>query len=673
MSTIQQLASGLAGAIGCDFQSGQNRLIFVEYGGKLSRLDLFPAAAIVSSGTTTLNGTWMFDLETGVAGGGPPNADIWWEQKTAVVRDMAPQGSARIVNLGVVDFNSLTPASLKSLPYSTTPIDGNNDATNKLVTGDVFAVLTNQGNYAKVKVVNYGYNLQIQWVTFHFASAYAVLGTGYLQPEDVKLSADNLHVYVTERAGNLLRVSLVAANRAAATVVSTGMTAPQQMALDEAHNAAYVVEYAPIGRLWRIDLTSGAKTAVISNLNNAVGLVLTPDLQYAYISEQTTGPDQGRVSRFRLSDGSRQPLKTGLTAPFFLNWSDDGFSSIFLPERDPANRVSLINVATATVQVIATGVPVRPSSAAVTHPGEILLCSDQVIESIDFALALQPAGPLLMGIGFIPFDKVTGAGKADTTVDPTYFYQVKDTPFGGTLPLMVNHLRAFNDGASYYRVKVDGVVRMDSWTDEKWNGTTYVAQTTAPVNVAGQPGYYPVHPLNELFLWMNPSLGSLMDSTSLSDALHTLVLEFVNGAGVLIETSAPLTILVDNSSCVATLSSPILNAHTADPTCGFLQYVAKNADLVQMGLTASHPHNFATFSFTLVKGVNPVTLPAVPPTNGPVSVVVSPISGTVAALMGPCTIAGFAEFLYVAATANNGWGRQSQYDASAATAFVLAP
>ena len=41
--------------------------------------------------------------------------------------------------------------------------------------------------------------------------------------------------------------------------------------------------------------------------------------------------------------------------------------------------------------------------------------------------------------------------------------------------------------------------------------------------------------------------------------------------------------------------------------------------------------------------------------------------------MGPCTVAGFAEYLYVAATANNGWGRQSQYDASAAVAFVLAP
>jgi DNA-binding beta-propeller fold protein YncE len=86
------------------------------------------------------------------------------------------------------------------------------------------------------------------------------------------------------------------------------MTAPQQIALDEAHNAVYVVEYAASGNLYRIDLTSGVKTSIISTLNFPVGLVLSADLQYAYVSEQTTGPDKGRVSRFSLSGGARVPL-----------------------------------------------------------------------------------------------------------------------------------------------------------------------------------------------------------------------------------------------------------------------------------------------------------------------------------------------------------------------------
>src|SRR5215471_3984653 len=269
MVTQTQLVSGRGGAIGCDFRRAQNQLVFVEYSGKLSVLNLFRTATTVSSGTAILKGTFCFDFDTGTESvpGNPlaPPFDVFWEQQTAVLRRMAAINPAQIVNLGIVDFNSITADTLASLTYSTNPIDGNNDATNQLAAGDVFAVRTNQGNYAKVQVVSYGYNLQIQWVTYQLASPYVVLGTGYQQPEDVKASIDGTHVYVTERTGDLLKVQLASANRSAATVVSSGMAAPQQLFLDEAHNAAYVVEYAPSGKLWRINLTSGNKTAILSN------------------------------------------------------------------------------------------------------------------------------------------------------------------------------------------------------------------------------------------------------------------------------------------------------------------------------------------------------------------------------------------------------------------------
>lgn len=673
MSSPTQLVSGLGGAIGSDFRSAQNQLIFVEYDtGKLSSLSLFPSSTIVKQGTTTLKGTFLLDLDTGVQGGTGPGEDIWWDQQTVVLRQMVPQNSAQIINLGVVNFSAITAANLQNLTYSTTPIPGNNNATNKLVTGDVFAVKTTSGNYAKVQVVTYGYDIVIHWVTYHLNSGYTVLGTGYTNPEDVKLSADGIHAYVTERAGNLLRVALTSADRSAATAVASGLTAPQEIALDEAHNAAYVVEYDAAGRLTRIDLTGGTKSAIISGLNNPVGLVLSSDLQYAYISEQTTGPDSGRVSAFLLSNGSRQTIVAGLTAPFFLRWLDATQSSLLVPERDPANRIDLINISAMTYQVIASGVPARPSSVALPNPSQMLVCSDQVINLYSLSPVPQPTGPLLIGIGFIPFDKVIASGVADTTVDPTYFYQVKDTPFGGTLPLMVNYQRAANDGAAYYRVEVDGNVRSDSWTDERWNGTAYVAHPTVPATVGGKSGCYPVHPVSELFLWMNPSLGSLMDSTNLPTAspnTHTILLDFLDAFGNHLEYSTPLTILVDNLPCVAALDPVTLNGTPAD-ACGILTY-AKTTDTVTMGFTASQPNSDATFSLSLIRGVTGVTLPAVPPTSGPVSAVSSPITDTVGDLLGGCTIAGFALYLYVAATANNGWGRQSQYDASAAQAFVL--
>jgi hypothetical protein len=672
MTSQTQLVSGLGAAIGCSFRSAANQLVFVEYsGGKLSRLNLFAPAAVVSKGTTVLKGTYTFDLDTGTQGGVGPGNDIWWEQMTAVARQMVPQGTARIVNLGVVDFNAVTSDGLQTLTYGTAPIPGNNDPTNNLVNGDVFAVLTNQGNYAKVHVLAYGYDLNIEWVTYKLNPAYAVLGTGYTTPEDVKVSADDAHAYVTERTGDLVRVALNNANRAAATVVCGGMTAPQQLFLDEAHQTAYLVEYASPGRLWRIDLTNGTKTAVVSDLEFGIGLVLSSDLQYAYVSEQTTGADKGRVSRIQLNNGSRTKLATGLTNPFYLTWVDAAQTSLLVAERDPANRITSVSPTGAGTAVVAAGVPARPSSVAVIAPGRMLVCSDQVIERVDFApVIFQPAGPLLMGVGFVPFDKVQPSGLA--TTDPDYFYKVTNAPFGGTLPLMVNFQRAANDGAAYYRVRVDGVLRSDSWNDYKWSGAQYVLQAIGPVNVSGNPDYYPVHPISELFLWMNPSLGMLMNSTNLSNGPHTIAIEFTNGVGAVLENSTPLTIMVNNQHCAATLSAPTINNVGADQVCGLLHYgTTANANPLTMAVSATHPANYATYSFSLIRGVNPV--PVVGTASGPVPSPAAPLTVAVAAALGSCTIAGFAEYLYVATTIQNGWARQSQYDASAAFAFVLAP
>src|SRR6201999_3095845 len=141
--------------------------------------------------------------------------------------------------------------------------------------------------------------------------------------------------------------------------------------------------------------------------------------QFAYISEQTTGPDGGRVSRFQLSTGTRTPVAIGLTAPFFLAWMDATQTSLLVPQRDPANNIALISLTAGTTQVIATGVATRPSSVAVVSPAELLICTNDTIESFNFSLA--SSGPLLMGIGFIPFDKVVQVfgpnyGLADTTV-----------------------------------------------------------------------------------------------------------------------------------------------------------------------------------------------------------------------------------------------------------------
>ena len=120
---------------------------------------------VVSSGNGTIPGTFLFDVDTGTVT--QTGADLFWRQRTTVERQMEPQGGATLVNLGVRNFRALTPKELSKLNYSTLPIPANDDRSNQLVNSDVFAVRSSSGNFAKIKVVSYGRDLGIQWVTFH--------------------------------------------------------------------------------------------------------------------------------------------------------------------------------------------------------------------------------------------------------------------------------------------------------------------------------------------------------------------------------------------------------------------------------------------------------------------------------------------------------------------------
>ena len=536
-----------------------------------------------------------------------------------------------------------------------------------------------QSATSELYYVEYGGNFS---KTSPISPVHTVIGTGYTNPEDVELSADGLHAYITERSGDLVKVSLASANRSAATVVTGGMVAPQQMALDEAHDNAYVVEYAPSGHLYQVNLTSGIKTPIAVTLTNAVGLVVTGDGQYAYVSEQTS--PSGRIRKIKLSDGSATLVATGLVAPFFLTFEDAGETSLFVAERDPAERVTRVDLITNLTSVVASGFSSRPGAVALMSSSRMLVHGETTLSIVDF-LPFVASGPLFMAFGFIPVTNVIqppgpNQGLADTTTPPGYFYQVKDTPFGGTLPIMINYPAATAAGATYYRITIDGAVRMDTWSDEEWNGTTFVPVTISPTVVNGQPGFYPVR--TAPFQFINPALGSLVDSTTISNAVHTIQVQFVKPnpvpfipVPIIVATSAAVLFRVDNNPCKAMLGAPKVGANVAD-ACGILRYV-NPTDVVTLPFTATQANNFADYSYSLIRGHNNPPPPAISgATSGQVSAATNPgaFTGTVAGLLGPCAAGGmaaFAESLYVAARANNGWGRQSQYDASDLLAFVL--
>ena len=397
-------------------------------------------------------------------------------------------------------------------------------------------------------------------------NSHQIIGSGYQSLEDIKISRDGKHAYVTERQGNLLRVDLNNPNRAGAQVVSTGMTAPHQIVLDEDHNVAYVVEFAPSGRILRVDLGNGHFTPVATGLHSAVGLLLTSDRQFAYVSEQ----GGGAITRIRLATGNRDTVVNGLNQPFFLTWLGSGEHAILTTERDPANKVVLIDLthSPATKAEIAT-VPTRPSSVAVVGGDQVYVCSDQVVSKLSLS-GFGPTDPILMGIGHVPVSKIgphpnIPAGMA--TTDPGYFFQVVDSPFGGSLPLMINHERARSMGAAHYRIVMDGIeLPVVPFSDYRWNNASHEFDLVANPTPPGP--YYNVRAAGEV--WYNFWLGAFVDSTAKPNGLHKIAVRLFNAAhaeiGHITDAGRAVEVMIDNGWPIASIDR-ILHNGVVVPVC----------------------------------------------------------------------------------------------------------
>ena len=198
------------------------------------------------------------------------------------------------------------------------------------------------------------------------------------------------------------------------------------------------------------------------------------------------------------------------------------------------------------------------------NPGLLLVTCDQELDLVTLSVTSQADGPVLEGIGFVPFDWITPAGLADTTdQDPSYFYQVQNAPFGGSLPVML--LRACERrGAAGYQVYVDGAVRTDQFNTAKWDGTQYQPVVISTMTIGGVADSYPVPSLTDLGLYIQSLPGCYLDSTTLSDGtLHTIEVSFFDGSGNLLETSPGLSILVDNRPCSVTLDQAAIGGTSA--------------------------------------------------------------------------------------------------------------
>jgi len=434
-----------------------------------------------------------------------------------------------------------------------------------------------------------------------------VVGTGYTALHDIALSADGLHAYLAESPGSLLRVALANANRAAATVIASGLNGADQIALDEAHGFAYVAEFTA-GRVRRINLADGTSTTVGpsgSSMPN-IAVLVTSDGRFVYV-----GDESGQITRFDLATNIQTVIAKNLKAINYLTWADAGESVILFTQRNIPTVFKLdLTMSAPAVTAIAGPTPDKPASVAVLSPEQLLICSQQAISHVSLTDSVySPAGPILLGIGFVPADiKHLPGGYADTSMDTGYFFYIKDAPFGGTLPLMINHdhARSLSPAAAFYQVFITAqggapVMVQQPFSDYRWSVALnqFELVTRVPTN-----GYYPVRAAGEI--WLNYWLGLLLDTTGQPNGLNTISVKLFSAQSAASEighstdTGRSATVMIDNTVPTARIEQ-ILHDGLPVNTCAI---VNSGSHTFTFGVTASAPQHLGGWALVAYWGDN---------------------------------------------------------------------
>lgn len=196
-------------------------------------------------------------------------------------------------------------------------------------------------------------------------------------PEDVEVDWDTGEIFISERTGEITRVT-----PGQDKIITNPGGAPHQLALLKRGGKRYlftVCYYS--GFLIRIDVDTGTWTNFVGGLGHPVGLVIDANADYAYVTEQ----DKSSLTRIELATGKIQVLYTGLTAPFYLAW-DKHATGIFCVQRDPANSLVKLKLGPpVTLETVATGLAWRPSGVMPNaDDSKIYVCADQKLQVISF-------------------------------------------------------------------------------------------------------------------------------------------------------------------------------------------------------------------------------------------------------------------------------------------------
>jgi hypothetical protein len=589
---------------------------------------------------------------------------------------------------------SLVPKTMDTLTYEPVSLPETGDS----VTGNYYAVKTSGGNYAQLRVFKDTVTGKVmaEWSTYQLGLGLESVGLGYRDPRDIVLAVEDgvTVAYVSGMrrlatgaiVGAVYRVPQFEDSRHFMPVgdshylvdwrFSPTRNNPQQLALRGSF--LYVVNK---DALLRIDLRTKAVLPVATGLTNATGLLIdvTPDGKtYAYVTDAAA--PGGRLLRISINPStgtaigppaSYEVLKPGIGATGFLEWADEDHTAFYVPLRDSSKLlyVSALDAPSVTTEELSLDpVPPETTPAAPSQPWSVLptsdtdLCvvSDAELGCLERRLLVKP-GMLMLGIGLVPFDYIQQdaahphVGKANTS-GTGYFFNVENAPFGSRLNLMLNHEKAWELGARFYRVRMHDESSIknisESFTDFRWDDrmARWEPVSTSQRTVGSASDVYPVRDPAEL--WYNPYYSARLNTHLVKNGLRTLEVVFLDEAGKPISgLSYTRKLLIDNNSPHASLSLPRIGGKDQTLTCGALQYHAKTDEFL-LDYSVSHPTNNAFYSLNFYRGGTHLGALA---EYRNVSLASPPKVTTVGDILGTCNIANVAIYLSVSVRVTDGY------------------
>jgi hypothetical protein len=304
-------------------------------------------------------------------------------------------------------------------------------------------------------------------------------------------------------------------------------------------------------------------------------------------------------------------IASSLKGPRHLIFADAGESVILFPVPNPTGTVMKLDLTASPPAAVAIAGPTQmhPYSLAVLSPDKLLVVSAQAVAQANLTDSVySSSGPILLGIGFVPADsKHLPGGYADTSMDPAYFFQVKDCPFGGALPLMINwvHARAMGMGANYYKVFVSSggpeVEVRQSFSDYKWNTALnqFELVTTSPTN-----GFYLLRSAGEI--WLNNWLGLLLDTSGLPNTLNKISVKLYSAQNAAAEighgTDAGryASVMIDNTAPTAILNQILHDGASVKPC----EIISSGSHTFTFDVTAAAPRHLRGWSLVAYWGDN---------------------------------------------------------------------